>query len=93
MCLPRVPLPVGRFLTHSHIWSNPGGSDGRSPTRRVLPGDVFSEASLEAGSRHPAFHVVSRQRLGRVRALTLQKGLLFPLTTCGLRCTVTGTTC
>lgn len=50
----------GVFLTRSHIWSTPAGSDGHSPTRRVLPGAVFSEASLEAGSRHPAFHVVSR---------------------------------
>lgn len=53
----------GAFLMHSHIWSTHScRQHGRSPTRRVLPGNVFSEASLEAGSWHPVFHVVPRQR-------------------------------
>lgn len=50
---------------------------GRTLSWWVLPGDVFSEASLEGGSQHPAFHSVSRQCLCCVCVLTLQKGLLF----------------
>lgn len=66
-------LPIGRFSDAQPHLEYSCRQHGRSPTRRVLPGDVFSEASLEAGSGHPAFHVVSRQRSCRGRALTLQR--------------------
>lgn len=80
-CLPWAPLPIRQFLKDSHFWSTPACSDGHSPAWRVLPGDVFSEASLEGSSQHPSFHAVSRQCL----CSDPTKGTFVPLTTCGLR--------